>query len=79
MTEMKPYYKQELYSLYDASMNGEFSIDDIKYDKDALQKIIKQYSKQMARDAEYRRRHEERYQKRLTKAIRSKNLAEKED
>ena len=79
MRKMKPYYKQELYALYESSVNGEFSIDDIKCDKDALQKIIKQYSKQMTRDAEYRRRHEERWRKRYEAAFRAVSFEESDD
>lgn len=63
--EMKPYYEKELIDMYEASMNGEFSLDDIKCDKDALNNVIKIYSKQMAKDAEERKEYENNYSEKL--------------
>ncbi len=44
---MKPYYKQELYDMYEGYMNGVLSLDDIKCDEDALKNVIRLYNKQM--------------------------------
>lgn len=71
MKEMKPRYKEELYSLYDASMNGEFSLDDIKCDKDALKNIIKIYSKQMEEEAIERKKRDDEFIERLSAFLKS--------
>lgn len=71
--EMKPYYKKELIDMYEASMNGEFSLDDIKCDKDALNNVIKIYSKQMAKDAEERKEYENNYFEKLRAFLQSDN------
>ena len=73
MGAMKSEYKKELYSMYEASVNGEFSIDDIKCDKDALSYIIKTYSKQMEEEAAERKKHEDEYMEKLRGLLQSDN------
>lgn len=73
MRVMKPYYKQELYSIYEAAVNGEFSIDDIKCDKDALERIIKIYGKQIKKEAEERKKYEKEHLEKLYRYLESDN------
>lgn len=74
MGAMNTEYKRDLYSLYEASVNEEFSLDDIKCDKDALKYIIKTYAKQMEEEAIERKKRDDEFIERLSTFLESEEM-----